>query len=349
MGLPMRSAPVKKFLGVLLQIAVTGAALGYVFHDPHKRAQMAQACRHADWHWLAAGLGVYGLVETLAVIRWQLLLRIQGFRLGWARATGILFIGEFFLTFTPGLVGGDAMRILYLLKDAPEKAVDAVTVVVMDRIMGMLALICLAATIVSTRYAWLTQSVASARLVEGVLLILGGGAAALVLAVMVAGIGVPPSWPVPQKVRELADAFRQFAKDWRGTLGAFGLTLASHVCYYTSFGCAALALGHLSHPAPTFGDVFDIMPVENTLTALPISFAGIGLREGLFQTLLHDLAGVPPAVGALIGAAGFSMKLLWSLPGAFVFLTYRLAGRTVAPATPDSHPARSASGGPSVG
>ena len=67
------------------------------------------------------GLGVYGLVEVLAVVRWQLLLRIQGFRLGWARATGILFIGEFFLTFTPGLVGGDAMRIFYLVKDAPEK------------------------------------------------------------------------------------------------------------------------------------------------------------------------------------------------------------------------------------
>ncbi len=338
----MSSASIKKSLGVLLQLVVTGAALGFVFHDPHKRAQMADACRHADWRWLAAGLGVYGLVETLAVIRWQLLLRIQGFRLTWARATGILFIGEFFLTFTPGLVGGDAMRIFYLLKDAPEKAVDAVTVVLMDRIMGMLALICLAATIVSTRHAWLMQSAASSRLVEAVLLILGGGALALALALVVAGVGVPDRWPVPQTVRELADAFRQFATDWPGTLGAFGTTLASHTCYYTSFCCAALALGHLSHPAPTFGDVFAIMPVENTLTALPISFAGIGLRESLFQTLLHDLAGVPPAVGALIGAAGFGMKLLWSLPGAFVFLTHRLAGKSAAPASPSNRPTQSA-------
>lgn len=338
----MSSASVKKILGVLLQLAVTGAALGFVFHDPHRRAQMAEACHHADGRWLAAGLGVYGLVETLAVVRWQLLLRIQGFRLSWARATGILFIGEFFLTFTPGLVGGDAMRVLYLLKTAPDKTVDAVTVVLMDRIMGMLALICLAATIVSTRYAWLTQSAASTRLVQAVLLILGGGVLALTLAVVVAAVGVRERWPVPLKVRELADAFRQFAKDWRGTLGAFATTLASHACYYTSFGCAALALGHLSHPAPTFENVFAIMPVENTLTALPISFAGIGLRESLFQTLLHDLAGVPAAVGALIGAAGFGMKLLWSLPGAIVFLTHRLAGKTAAPRTPDSRPARSA-------
>ena len=337
MGTPvMSSASVKKILGVLLQMAVTGAALGFVFHDPHKRARMGEACRHADWRWLVAGLGVYGLVELLAVVRWQLLLRIQGFRLSWARATGILFIGEFFLTFTPGLVGGDAMRIIYLVKDAPEKAVDAVTVVLMDRIMGMLALICLAASIVGLRHGWLLQSAASSRLVEAMLLILAGGAVALVLGLVVAWVGVPERWPVPQTLRELAGAFRQFAKDWRGTLGAFGTTLASHACYYSAFGCAALALGHLSRPAPTFGDVFAIMPVENTLTALPISFAGIGLRESLFQTLLHDLARVPQAVGALIGAAGFSMKLLWSLPGAFVFLTHRLTRKTDAPAIPDS-------------
>ena len=338
----MSFPPAKKIAGVLFQLAVTGAALGFVFHNPHKRAQMAEACRHADWRWLAAGLGVYGMVEVLAVVRWQLLLRIQGFRIPWLRATGILFIGEFFLTFTPGLVGGDAMRIFYLVKDAPEKTVDAVTVVLMDRIMGMLALICLAAAIVGTRHAWLEQSAASARLVAAVLVILGFGVAALGLSLVVAAVGVPETWPVPRQVRELADAFRQFAKDWRGTLGAFGTTLASHLCYYTSFGCAALALGHLSHPAPTFGDVFSIMPVENTLTALPISFAGIGLRESLFQTLLHDLARVPAAVGALIGAAGFSLKLLWSLPGAVVFLTQRADGEAVAPASPDSRPAESA-------
>ncbi len=111
------------------------------------------------------------------------------------------------------------MRIFYLLKDAPEKVVDAVTVVVMDRIMGMLALICLAATLVSARYAWLTRSAASSRLMEAVLLILGGGALALVLSLVVASVGVPDRWPVPHRVRDLADAFRQFAKDRRGDVG----------------------------------------------------------------------------------------------------------------------------------
>ena len=40
---PMRSATVKKALGSLLQVGVTVGALGYVFHDPRKRAAMAWA------------------------------------------------------------------------------------------------------------------------------------------------------------------------------------------------------------------------------------------------------------------------------------------------------------------
>jgi len=57
--------------------------------------------------------------------------------------------------------------------------------------------------------------------------------------------------------------------------------------------------------------MLSIMPIVNTLTALPISFAGIGVRESLFQVLLHDLCRAPEAVGVLIGALGFAIRLLW--------------------------------------
>ena len=323
----MTAASVKKVCGVLLQLAVTGGALAYVFHDAPKRAQMAAALRAADWRWLGAGVCVYGCVEALAVVRWQTLLRVQGFRLGWARAGAILFISEFFLTFTPGLVGGDAMRVYYLVRDAPDKKLDALTVVVMDRIMGMLSLIVMASVILSARYGWLSHSAAGVQMVRLVAVILAAGAGSLLLSLLAARSGVFARLPLPRWVREMGGAFQQFGRDWRRTAGAFATTLASHMCYYTSFCCAAMALRGVGGPAAGFWDVFSVMPIENTLTALPISMAGIGLRESLFQNLLHDLSGTPPAVGALVGSLGFAMKALWSLPGAVVFVGYRLVGR----------------------
>ena len=329
----MTAASVKKFGGVLLQMAVTAGALAYVLHDPEKRAHMAAALRAADWRWLAAGLGTYGGVEALAVLRWQTLLRIQGFRIGWGRAAAILFISEFFLLFTPGLVGGDAMRVYYLIRDAPDKKLDALTAVLMDRIMGMLSLIVMAGVILTARFDWLDRSPVGLQLVRVVALILACGAAALLTSLLAMRFGWLARLPLPRSLRDLGEAFRQFGRDWPRTVGAFATTLASHWCYYVSFCFAALALRGVSQPAPAFWDVFSVMPIENTLTALPISLAGIGLRESLFESLLHSLSGVPPAVGALIGSLGFSMKALWSLPGAAVFLGYRLVGRASRPHT----------------
>jgi uncharacterized membrane protein YbhN (UPF0104 family) len=121
---------------------------------------------------------------------------------------------------------------------------------------------------------------------------------------------------------------------------ALANTLVAHVLYFVTFYCAARALGAFGGPAAPlwngFGDLFSIMPILNTLTALPISFAGIGIRESLFQVLLKDLCNIPAGVGAAIGSLGFAMRAVWGLPGAAILLRYRaseksLRGRRVSP------------------
>src|SRR5947199_2031015 len=91
-----RRYPGMKRVGiVLLQLLVTAAGLWYVFHDPQKRAQIADALRHADRTWIVFGWLCYSAVEGLATVRWQMLLRMQGITLGWLRALGIVMIGLF--------------------------------------------------------------------------------------------------------------------------------------------------------------------------------------------------------------------------------------------------------------
>src|SRR5437762_12102016 len=92
---PRRPSRKTKYLVSALQIAITSGILVFLFHDSAKRAQMAEALRRADWRWLLAGVFAYGAVEILGAIQWQLLLRIQGFRLPWHQATSIFFIWVF--------------------------------------------------------------------------------------------------------------------------------------------------------------------------------------------------------------------------------------------------------------
>src|SRR6184192_8088 len=162
MSPPRRSRNTKHLLSAL-QIAITLGILVFLFHDSSKCAQMAEALRRSDWRWLLAGVFAYGAVEILGAIQWQLLLRIQGFRLPWLQAASIFFIGVFFTLFTPGLIAGDAAQIFYLVMAKPGRKADAMFVVAMDRLLGLLALAVLTAVIAALRFSWLRQTPMTAK------------------------------------------------------------------------------------------------------------------------------------------------------------------------------------------
>jgi hypothetical protein len=73
-------------------------------------------------------------------------------------------------------------------------------------------------------------------------------------------------------------------------------------------------------------DFFSILPIERTITALPISFAGVGLREQILQVMLHNLCGVPVAVAKLIGTMSFLIIFLCCVPGGIVYFFYKPSG-----------------------
>ena len=77
-------------------------------------------------------------------------------------------------------------------------------------------------------------------------------------------------------------------------------------------------------------DFFAIMPIERTISSLPISFAGVGLREKILQIMLHGLCGVPEAVAVLIGSMSFLVMLVCSAAGwdRLFFLQAERTGRT---------------------
>ncbi len=328
-----KELPWKRGAILLIQAALAVGVLAFIFQDQVRRRDMEQAVRHASMAWLAAGVLCYGVVEVLGGLRWLLLLRVQGFRLSWRRATSIFLIGLFFMTFTPGLIGGDAARMLYVIGEEPERKADAVLVVAMDRLMGLISLILLAALVVLCRYHWLAMTPATSWLEYVTLVILACTAGMLFFS----GLAARLPWlsildrhsAVGAKLREIGQTFRAYRRHWPRMIQALLNTVAAHLFYFLTFYCAARALGAFGGPAgkPWRGlwDVFCIMPIVNTLTALPISFAGIGIRESLFQVLLNDLCGIAAGVGAAIGSLGFAMRAIWGLPGGLLLLRYRVS------------------------
>jgi uncharacterized membrane protein YbhN (UPF0104 family) len=74
--------------------------------------------------------------------------------------------------------------------------------------------------------------------------------------------------------------------------------------------------------------IYCVMPIVATVTALPISIGGAGLREGLFIQILGALYSTPESIATLVSLSGFMMQVFWSLVGGAVYLGYRGSTKT---------------------
>lgn len=317
----------KKILLSIFQIAVTIGVLFWVFHDPAKRAQMAVALRAADYRWVVPAIFAYALVEISAGIRWHILLRTQDIRLRLRRVSGLFLIGMFYNQFLPGGTGGDIMKTYLLLKETPKK-MGALLAVMFDRVIGLIALIVITGTLISLRYRWLSQTPATRHLVWVLLIVLGSSVLALITSFIVSGFNLvhylPARFPGRERLIELSAAYHLYAKHWGDTLAAFGCSLVAHISTFATFLFVAYAF---RANVPVI-DFFAIMPIERTISALPISFAGVGLREKIFQVMLHGLCGVPEAKAVLIGSMSFLVMLFCCAPGGLVYFFYKPSGQT---------------------
>jgi len=316
----------KKILITLFQLAVTVAVLYWVFHDPNKRAQMKLALQLADYRWIVAAICAYGIVELSAAARWQVLLKVQGINLSIPRMSGLFFIGMFYNQFLPGGTGGDIIKSYYLLKETPDKKAGALLAVVFDRIIGLVALVAITGTLIGLRYDFLSQTTETRQLLWILLVVLGVSIAGLLTTFVVTGFklfhSLPLRFPGREKLIEVSAAYHLYARHWRATLVAFGSSIVAHLATFATF----LSVAYSLRANVKIVDFFAVMPIERTISAMPISFAGIGWREKVLQIMLHGVCGVPEATAILIGSLSFLIILICCLPGAIVYFFYKPSG-----------------------
>jgi len=97
-------------------------------------------------------LAIYLLAYCCGFLRWKILLAAAGLAVTMLRVTRLSCIGLFFNNVVPGLTGGDLVKAYCITREKPESKTDAVITVVIDRVMGLFALVIVAAAAVVTDY-----------------------------------------------------------------------------------------------------------------------------------------------------------------------------------------------------
>jgi uncharacterized membrane protein YbhN (UPF0104 family) len=100
--------------------------------------------RGLEWSLALPAVLLAGLAYPLQAWRWQLLLRAQDLVLPTRWVHRVFWIGQFYNSFLPGGVAGDAVRFGYLWRGHPERKAAAAASLVADRLLGLGALFALA-------------------------------------------------------------------------------------------------------------------------------------------------------------------------------------------------------------
>lgn len=316
----------KAILIFLLKLALTGLCLWWAFSQVKFDHSIFTRPGAVDYRWLAGGAALAGASIVFHGLRWWLFLRGQSLSVSVGRAVELTMIDSLFSLASVSGLGGDAARILLLMRDHPGKKLVIAMAVMADHLAGLVSIALLFFIISVARFdSIVNQSILGRGVIHFAWFYLGGGLAMVVLIFVCAS---PPvhrrihgndrfaRWPFMRKIPELYDVYR---KNWKYALAGLMVSFLMLFAYFSSYYCGMRAVGGIAE----YGAVISAMPVIDSISGMPISIAGVGVREKLFEVLMNDLAGVPPETAVAASLAGFACNVLWASLGALFFLKKR--------------------------
>jgi len=293
----------------LLKFCVSGAAVALLVRQVDERA-MAATMASAHLAPIGGAILLYLLGQLLTAGRWQIIAVATGFREPLRKIVTWYFIGMFFNLFGPSTLGGDVVRSLYLGGPTRRRTL-ALHTVVFDRLSGLTILVAVA-----------------------VLAMLFFGTFGLPLPVVwltvAVGVGLVAAWwmvpplavrwlPARNRIRLLVEGeLKKFWNDGRLLAKTAGISLVFHVVQVVAVILIGNAVG-LGIPWPYY---FVFHPLVAVFSALPLSLAGLGIREVGYVWFLSSVENVPHETAAAFALLWLFVLLVSSAVGGTVFLVY---------------------------
>ncbi len=277
--------------------------------------KLVQSFVELNLGWFLVALFIKGVGILAGVVRWQLLLRGQKLELPLSNLTGAYLVGRFFGSFLPSTIGLDTYRTYYAAVRTREVA-KTVAVTVVEKVIGLLALSALAFLALPLGLRLLNQK---ALWMLGAALCAPIAAAALLL--FYPGLFVR----IANRFHRLRRRWSEGIAKWSEAVGRFGaqrgrLLLALLLGFVVHGGTSAMYIATARAVGADIPvtEILFIGPLMIAATLVPISIAGIGVREGTYVFFLASI-GVPTEQAALLAFLGYLAGEIYSLIGGAVW------------------------------
>jgi glycosyltransferase 2 family protein len=292
---------------------------------------------------------------AVTFVRWYLLVRAQDLPFTLRNAFRLGLVGYFFNIFLPGAVGGDLVKAAFIAREQKRRTV-AVSTVLMDRAIGLLGLIAIAA-IVGSAFLYFYGSNLSEpakmpaknlpleprtlmRLVIGV-----ADGIAIVALISWLLLGLLPehrSQIFARRLHHIPKAGRILAEVWRAVFlyrkrpmtifAALLLTFVTHFLNVMTFYLAILAFERADAPAhiPSLLEHFILVPVGMASQGFIPLPGGIGVTEAIYAAFYEGF-GYSGEDGFV---AGVGMRIVQCVLGVIGYVVFLFMKREIPKSPP---------------
>ena len=292
--------------------------LGYHLKTPYPRDQieLESMVKGANPSLLVASVLVFCITFIITSYRWNELMQALDIHISQSRTFVLNMVGCFYNSFMPGSTGGDLLKAFYASQQTPHRT-RAVMSVLVDRVVGLLALILLGGVAAATQ--WEVPACKKVAL---------GAGAIWVCVIFGLLLFYQPTlhrisgldWflkklPMQKQVRGAVDAMHMYGRRPLLALWSLIVSLPVHGAVVTSAMFAGLAFALPLH----WTYYWVAVPVIVLAGAIPISPQGAGVMEG-FAVLLTRHQGVTVSQAFALTMSIRIVQILWNLTGGIFVL-----------------------------
>ena len=317
----------KNRLVTLVKVSVTFTILYLIFRRFEIGfSDIVESFGHRPGWFLASFVMQVGAI-IFSIMRWNVLLKGQDLEVPFVHIVKTFLVGRFLGTFTPTGVGLEAYK-AYDIARYTGRTEAAVSVVIIEKMIGtffslsLLVLLTLPffTGVIDTRFLYVFGAFFGVLLLAALVLLFSPGLFTRLLA-----FNFPLKAKVEGPLTKMVAAFTIYSKRRSSLLAAIVFGLGMYLFWFLTYYTNSIALG----AGLALGDILKAGPMTQIATMIPLSIAGIGLREGAFMGLLDGLGVVSGATTTARSAMILSATMVYFVSisvnvfGAAIFLTRR--------------------------
>lgn len=307
----------KKLIG-LAQILFSIVLLGLLFSRVGFQ-EILDTLANINWYWYALAFLLFQLNVVIRAWRWHVLLRTLNDRPRFSYLVYLYYIGFFANNFIPSGFGGDLVKVV-TLRSSHGHGSEALSSVLMERVTGLVG----SSIIALVALAWNMSAHAADIELPAILWLL----------IVVTAVGIPavffaarwadplrillkiypkaPTLPFYSKIENLVNTIHRYPM--RALLSALLISLP----FTLNLILLQVTIADAFNVHLPFGVFALFVPIIAIINLLPITFNGLGLREGIY-TFLFVPIGVPAATAVAMSLAFYFLRFSAGLLGGLMY------------------------------